>query len=67
MTSVALVVVKARCYDIAEFAEVRSAKIFSLKARFRDGDGRRQQPHKTLVNSGSGALDGAQRATSVGR
>ena len=63
MTSAALalaLVGRNRCEGAAErSAELRSAKISSPELRFGDSDSRQQRPYKTLVNSGSGASDGA--------
>ena len=59
MTSVALVVVVSRNRCCGGAAERRSAKIPSLEVRIRRQRCEQQQPHKTLVISGSGASNGA--------
>ena len=66
MTSVALVVLDVAMLRCCRAAELRSAKISSLKTRIRQQRCKQQQPHKTLVNNGSCGSDGADLATSDG-
>ena len=55
MGLVALVVASSRCCGVAE---CQGAKTPSPEVGFSEGDSRRQQPHKTLVDNGFGGSDG---------
>ena len=62
MTSVALVVVDRNRCGVAVLRGCGApgfAKHSSPESGFGNSDSRRRQPHKTLVNSGSGGSDGA--------